>query len=141
MGYPYIWAGEWHVKTPSGYCCGAQPKGGFDCSGLMWWLVKKPGGGYDNMSIRGYTGWALAERSSAAMASAAPTKLTYAQTLPGDLMFHDSVSNPGVVGHVNLYLGNGWALDSSERPGRRQPDQGRLGLVLRPLHVVAPADA
>lgn len=117
VGYPYVWAGEWHVKTPTGYCCGAQPVGGFDCSGFMWWVLKKPGGGYDNVSIRGYSGWALPERSSSAMASAAPAKITYANTLPGDLMFYDSTSNPGVVSHVNVYLGNGWALDSSSSRG------------------------
>lgn len=116
-GYPYIWAGEWHVKTPSGYCCGTQVQGGFDCSGFMWWLLKKPSGGYDNTSIRGYTGWSLPERSSAAMAAAAPTKLTYTQTKPGDLMFHDDNANPDVVSHVNVYLGNGWALDGSSSRG------------------------
>jgi len=112
VGYPYIWAGEWYKKSPSGYCCGSQPKGGFDCSGLMWWALKKPGGGYDPRPVRGYWGWSLPQRSSATMA-AVGTRLTYAQTLPGDLMFHDSGSNPGVISHVNVYLGNGWALDSS----------------------------
>lgn len=115
-GYPYLWAGEWHVKSPSGYCCGTQPMGGFDCSGLMWWTLKKAAGGYDPTPVRGYTGWNLLERSSASMA-AVGTHLTYAQTLPGDLMFHDSSSNPDKVSHVNVYLGNGWALDSSSSAG------------------------
>jgi hypothetical protein len=26
-----VWGGEWNTKTPSGYCCGAQPIGGMDC--------------------------------------------------------------------------------------------------------------
>ncbi len=116
VGYPYIWAGEWYVKTGSAYCCGSQPKGGFDCSGLMWWLLKKPGGGYDNATIRGYTGWSLPERSSATMASVG-THLTYAQTRVGDLMFHDSPGAQGTVSHVNVYVGNGWALDASSGRG------------------------
>ena len=33
-GYPYVWGGEWRTQpTPTGYCCGSQPVGGFDCSG------------------------------------------------------------------------------------------------------------
>jgi hypothetical protein len=32
VGYPYVWGGEWADPTPSGYCCGYQPVGGFDCS-------------------------------------------------------------------------------------------------------------
>lgn len=116
VGYPYLWAGEWHAATSSGYCCGSQPKGGFDCSGLMWWTLKKPAGGYDNTGIRGYTGWSLPERSSAAMA-AVGQRLSYAQTQVGDLMFHDSANAPGTVTHVNVYFGNGWALDSSSGRG------------------------
>jgi hypothetical protein len=115
VGYPYIWAGEWYMKTGTGYCCGTQPKGGFDCSGFTWWLVKKPAGGYDNTAIRGYTGWSLPERSSASMA-AVGTHQTYAKTLPGDLMFHNSTGS-SAVSHVNVYVGNGWALDSSSGRG------------------------
>ncbi|MCA1727222.1 MAG: NlpC/P60 family protein [Actinobacteria bacterium] len=116
VGYPYIYGGEWYMKTGTAYCCGTQPKGGFDCSGLMWWTVKSPAGGYSNATLRGYTGWSLPERASASMASVG-AHITYANTLPGDLMFHDSTGAPGTVSHVNLYLGNGWALDSSSGRG------------------------
>ena len=57
VGYPYIYGGEWYKASPPGYCCGAQVKGGFDCSGFAWWLLKKAGeNGYNNGSIRGYAG-------------------------------------------------------------------------------------
>jgi len=115
VGYPYIWGGEWYRKTPPGYCCGAQPTGGFDCSGLMWWTVKKPAGGYDNHNVRGYLGWPLPQRVSADMASVGK-HIPYAAARPGDLMFYDGDDN-GQIDHVDLFLGNGWALDSSSGQG------------------------
>jgi cell wall-associated NlpC family hydrolase len=115
VGYPYIWGGDWYAKTPSGYCCGAQPKGGFDCSGLMWWDLKAPADGYNNRSLRGYTGWSIPQRASADMASIGK-KITYDNAQPGDLMFYDGDGN-GTVDHVDVFLGNGWALDSSSGQG------------------------
>lgn len=118
VGYPYVWAGEWASPTPAGYCCGAQPVGGFDCSGLMWWLVRAPSGSWDNRFVRPFYGWSLPERSSRDMSLAVSgaDRLTYQQATPGDLMFYDGDGN-GVVDHVNLYLGRGWALDSSSGVG------------------------
>jgi hypothetical protein len=115
IGYPYVWGGDWYEKSPSGYCCGAQPQGGFDCSGLMWWNLKAPGDGYNNRKIRGYRGWDLPQRSSSAMA-AAGKRLDYQESKPGDLMFYDGDGNGG-IDHVDVYLGNGWALDSSSGQG------------------------
>ena len=114
VAYPYIYAGEWYRSTPGGYCCGAQPQGGFDCSGLMWWLLKSPSSTYSNVKIRGYTGWSLPQRSSRDMATVG--KLTYKQARAGDLMFYDG-DDDGTVDHVDLYLGYGWALDSSSGTG------------------------
>ena len=113
VGYPYIYAGEWDVKTPSGYCCGAQPRGGFDCSGLMWWVLRAPDGIYDNTKVRPYQGYILGERSSNDMAHAIPKaeRLTFDQSKAGDLQFYDS-NHDGTVDHVDLYLGWGWVLDS-----------------------------
>jgi cell wall-associated NlpC family hydrolase len=115
VGYPYIYAGEWYRPTTGGYCCGTQPIGGFDCSGLMWWMVKSPEGSYDNTSVRPYEGWALPQRSSREMA-VTDTRLAFDKLAPGDLMFYDG-DNDGVIDHVNLFVGNGWALDSSSGIG------------------------
>lgn len=115
VGYPYVWGGDWYEKTPSGYCCGAQPQGGFDCSGLMWWDLKEPAGGYNNRPIRGYAGWSIPQRASADMAGVGK-KINYKNARPGDLMFYDGDSN-GTVDHVDVFLGNGWALDSSSGQG------------------------
>ena len=118
VGYPYVYAGEWNTKSPPGYCCGYQSRGGFDCSGLMWWVMKAPLSGYDNTRVRPYTGWPLAERSSADMSKAIPRsqRLSIDKVRPGDLMFYDG-SGDGVVDHVDLYLGRGWGLDSSNGAG------------------------
>ena len=35
---------------------------------------------------------------------------------PGDLMFYDG-DDDGTVDHVDVYIGNGYALDSSSTPG------------------------
>ena len=109
VGYPYIWGGEWYKAN------GAQPTGGFDCSGLMWWLTKAPGDGYDNTKIRGYQGWSLPQRTSATMAAAGKS-LKYGAIKPGDLMFYDGTGD-GIVDHVDLNIGNGWSLDSSSSVG------------------------
>jgi hypothetical protein len=118
IAYPYVYAGEWNRKSPSGYCCGYQSRGGFDCSGLVWWAMKAPQSGYDVTKVRPYRGWPLAQRSSRDMAGAIPKgqRLALDQVRPGDLMFYDG-SGDGVVDHVDLYLGRGWGLDSSNGAG------------------------
>jgi cell wall-associated NlpC family hydrolase len=110
VGYPYVWGGEWHAPTAPGYCCGSQPIGGFDCSGLTWWVMKRASDGWDNVPPRDYAGWDLAQRTSALMASTG-TRVRWDELRPGDLMFYDG-DEDGTVDHVNTYLGNGWALDS-----------------------------
>ena len=115
VGYPYVRGGEWPEPTSSGYCCGNQPVGGFDCSGLTWWLMKSAVEGWDPTAFRGYPGWDLAQRTSASMASVG-ARVTWEELVPGDLLFYDGDAN-GTVDHVNTYLGNGWAMDSSSGSG------------------------
>jgi hypothetical protein len=110
VGQPYIWGGDWGEATPGGYCCGWQPQGGFDCSGLTWWVMKKAAAGWDNTPPRGYVGWALPERSSAQMAAVGP-RIRWDDIAPGDLLFYDG-DGDGTVDHVDTYIGNGWAIDS-----------------------------
>jgi len=110
VGHPYVWGGEWGEPSPDGYCCGYQPVGGFDCSGITWWVMKAASGGWDNRPPREYKGWSLAERSSAQMASIGDP-LTWGDIRPGDLLFYDG-NDDGTVDHVNTYMGNGWAIDS-----------------------------
>jgi len=115
IGYPYVYAGDWFRPTALGYCCGQQAVGGFDCSGLTWWLMKAPSGGWDNTRVRGYEGWPLPQRSSQEMASVG-TKIRFRGLKPGDLMFYDDGSGHG-IDHVDTYVGSGYALDSSDGVG------------------------
>ncbi|HEX8098673.1 MAG TPA: C40 family peptidase [Actinomycetota bacterium] len=110
VGYPYIWGGEWPTRSPSGYCCGYQPQGGFDCSGFVWWVTKKYEGGYNAAQFRSYAGWSLPQRASYQMAGATSTKISYANLKVGNLMFFGSSSG---VNHVALYVGNNWMMSSS----------------------------
>jgi cell wall-associated NlpC family hydrolase len=44
------------------------------------------------------------------------TRLRYDDLRPGDLMFYDGDRN-GTVDHVDVFVGNGWSLDSSSSVG------------------------
>jgi hypothetical protein len=115
VGFPYVWGGEWGFVTSGPPSIGGQPVAGFDCSGFTWWLLRASDGGYWNVSPpRPYIGWALPQRTSADMATVG--KLTYDELQPGDLMFYDG-DGDGHVDHVDTFIGNGWALDSSSTPG------------------------
>lgn len=115
IGYPYVWGGEWGFRTSEPSALGGQPIPGFDCSGFSWWILRADDGGAWNIAPpRPYEGWALPQRTSADMADIGHLK--YDQLLPGDLMFYDG-NDDGTVDHVDTYIGNGYALDSSSTPG------------------------
>jgi cell wall-associated NlpC family hydrolase len=117
VGYPYIWAGEWGFERTSPSAFGTQPGPGFDCSGISWWALRADDGVYWEISPpRPHAGWPLPQRTSSEMARMTKIKLSYADLLPGDLMFYDGDRN-GVVDHVDVFVGNGWALDSSSGVG------------------------
>jgi hypothetical protein len=110
VGYPYVWGGDWNEPTSSRYCCGYQPVGGFDCSGLTWWVIKQAVPGWDPTPPRDYAGWDLPQRTSASMA-AAGKRVRWNDRRPGDLMFYDG-NDDGKVDHVDTFIGGGWAIDS-----------------------------
>ena len=114
VGYPYIYAGEWNTATAAGYCCGAQPQGGFDCSGFTWWILRAPDSTWDNTKIRGYEGWVLPQRASYEMAAAMKPRqrVAYKDLKPGDIMLYGSSKDPSSIYHVDTYIGGGWSLDS-----------------------------
>jgi cell wall-associated NlpC family hydrolase len=116
-GYPYVWGGEWGFNRSEPSALGGQPRSGFDCSGLTWWLLRADDGGAWNISPpRPYKGWSLPQRTSTDMATMAPKRIKYDDLRPGDIMFYDG-DDDGVVDHVDTYIGNGYALDSSSHPG------------------------
>jgi cell wall-associated NlpC family hydrolase len=117
VGYPYIWAGEWGLSTPEPAALGGQPRSGFDCSGLTWWLLRMNDDyAWKVAPPRPYAGWSLAQRGSADMARATTTRLRWDDLRPGDIAFYDG-NFDGTVDHVDTYIGNGYALDSSSTPG------------------------
>ena len=117
VGYPYIWGGEWGFESTSPSAFGSQPGPGFDCSGLSWWALRADDGVYWEISPpRPHEGWALPQRTSAEMARMTKVKLRYADLLPGDLMFYDGDLD-STVDHVDVFVGNGWSLDSSSSVG------------------------
>ncbi len=117
VGYPYIWAGEWGFDSPEPRAFGSQPGPGFDCSGITWWAVRADDDVYWDISPpRPYRGWPLPQRSSAEMSRMTKQRLAFKDLLPGDLMFYDG-DRDGTVDHVDVYVGNGWSLDSSSSVG------------------------
>jgi cell wall-associated NlpC family hydrolase len=110
IGYPYVWGGEFE-RPQSPY--GAQPQGGFDCSGFAWRVYK----------VQSYPGapqlaGILRGRTAAAMAGEVPRRLRIkpARLAPADLMFFGPGgphAQPSRIDHVGLYLGNGWLIQSS----------------------------
>jgi NlpC/P60 family protein len=115
VGFPYIWGGEWNAQSPQGYCCGYQPQGGFDCSGFMWWVLKKYEDGYNSARYHPYPGWSLHERTSYQMAQWTPKHIPLADVGIGNLLFF--ASNGGKrwqdVDHVGMYIGNSWMIHST----------------------------
>jgi cell wall-associated NlpC family hydrolase len=110
IGYPYVWGGEFErPQSPFG----AQPQGGFDCSGFAWRVYKVqsyPGAPQLATILRG--------RTAADMAGEVPRRqrIKPARLAPADLVFF----GPGgpraqapQIDHMGLYLGNGWLIHSS----------------------------
>jgi cell wall-associated NlpC family hydrolase len=115
LGAPYVWAGEWPNRTPDGYPYGAQTAGGFDCSGFVWYVLKKSTTGYKPIN-RPYAGWKLPERSSADMARATPKRIRFRYLKPADVVFFSANgrdAKPSSVYHAAIYLGKGWVVHSS----------------------------
>jgi cell wall-associated NlpC family hydrolase len=120
VGSPYVWGGEWATKTPAGYPYGAQPTGGFDCSGFSWYVLRASASGW-NPPGRGYRGWSLPQRSSSDMANVPRSqRVGFKKLRPADLMLfasNGSRSKPSSVYHAGVYLGRGWMIDSSGSQG------------------------
>ena len=117
VGYPYVWGGEWGFSSPEPAALGGQPVPGFDCTGITWWVVRKnDGGAWDVAPPRPYRGWSLPQRVSRDMATMTTKRLRFGALEPGDLAFYDG-DGDGVVDHADVYVGNGWAIDSSSSVG------------------------
>lgn len=116
VGSPYVWGGEWPTATASGYPYGAQPHGGFDCSGFLWYVLQQKSSSYQPLN-RPYAGWSIPERSSYDMAAIPGRKrLSFDELKPADIVFFapgGTDAKASSVYHAGLYLGKGWMIHSS----------------------------
>lgn len=98
VGYPYVWGGT---------------SNGFDCSGFVWGVFKLrsyPDAGTLASTLRGRTTYAM---SGEVPRSA---RIGRESLQPADVLFFGSKgpkSKPSQVGHMGIYVGNGWFVHSS----------------------------
>jgi len=110
VGSPYVWAGSSERPQP---LSGKLMPGGFDCSGFVWRVYKlEPFTGAPALAqvLRGRTSYAM---SGEVLRSA---RITRDLLQPGDVVFFGSRgprSRPNEVGHMGIYVGNGWLVHSS----------------------------
>jgi NlpC/P60 family len=118
VGSPYVFAGT--SEKPQ-LVFGKSAPGGFDCSGFVWRVYKvQPFAGAPGLGavLRGRSSYEL----SGEVAPAA--RIPRGQLQPGDLAFfgtHGPRSKPSEVGHMGIYLGNGWIVHSSRTGTTLQP--------------------
>ena len=114
LGVPYVWGGT-------------DPKKGLDCSGFTK-LV------FGNLGID-------LPRVSAQQATAGRPVASLAEARPGDLVFFDYSSRPG-IDHVGLYIGNGQMI-AAPQPGESVKVQsvGSPTVIRRVLPEQTPAAA
>jgi cell wall-associated NlpC family hydrolase len=112
VGRPYVWAGV--SERPQQLLDGKMP-GGFDCSGFVWRVYKlQPFA--DAPALSGV----LKGRTTYEMSGEVPRseRIPRASLQPGDVVFFGSrgpSSRPPEVGHMGIYVGNGWFVHSSDR--------------------------
>jgi cell wall-associated NlpC family hydrolase len=112
VGSPYVWAGTSERKQR--LYDGTKP-GGFDCSGFVWRVYKTqpfPGARALAEVLKG--------RTTYAMSGEVPRseRIPFESLEPGDVVFFGSrgpSSRPSEIGHMGIYVGNGWFVHSSDR--------------------------
>jgi cell wall-associated NlpC family hydrolase len=111
IGYPYVWGGESETKESP---FGVQAHGGFDCSGFVWRVYKLqqyPAEGNLASTLQGRTTYLMSGEVPAAK------RIPFAKLQPADVVFFGArgpKSKPSEVGHMGIYLGNGWFIHSSD---------------------------
>jgi len=110
VGSPYVWAGSSERLQP---LFGNQVPGGFDCSGFVWRVYKlEPFVGAPQLAqvFQGRTSYAMSGEVGRS------ARITRDLLQPADVVFFGSQgtrSRPNEVGHMGIYLGNGWIVHSS----------------------------
>jgi cell wall-associated NlpC family hydrolase len=110
IGRPYVWGG---TSDKQQNLFGKVVPGGYDCSGFVWRVFKlEPyaGGSALAATLRGRTTYDMSGEVPKAK------RIPLDRLQPADLVFFGSNgvrSKPGQVGHMGIYLGNGWMIHSS----------------------------
>ena len=111
IGMPYIWGGTSDGPETE---FGVSSRGGYDCSGFVWRVYKLepyPGSGTLNAVLRGRTTYQMSGEVPRSR------RIGLAKLQPADVIFfgdRGARSQPAQVGHMGIYLGNGWFIHSSE---------------------------
>ena len=107
---PYIWGGE-SDTTQTAF--GVTSRGGYDCSGFVWRVYKEqwyPGEGTLASTLRGRTTYEMSGEVPRSR------RIPFAKLQPADVIFFGDKgprSQPSQVGHMGIYVGNGWFIHSS----------------------------
>jgi cell wall-associated NlpC family hydrolase len=110
IGFPYVWGGT-SEKPHKPFK--VQTRGGFDCSGFVWRVYKDeryPGGAKLSGVLRGRTTYQMSGEVPRS------TRVPFSRLEPADLLFfgdRGTKSSPSQVGHMGIYLGEGWMIHSS----------------------------
>jgi cell wall-associated NlpC family hydrolase len=121
VGSPYVWAGT--SERPQ-QLFGKTLPGGFDCSGFVWRVYKlQPFEGAPELAS------VLKGRTTYDMSAEVPksARVTREQLQPGDVAFFGSRgprSKPSEVGHMGIYVGDGWIVHSHRGGVTLQPMSG-----------------
>jgi len=108
---PYIWGGTSDGAETE---FGVTSRGGYDCSGFVWRVYK-----LQSYANEGALASVLRGRTTYQMSGEVPKskRIGLANLEPADVVFFGDKgqrSQPSQVGHMGIYLGNGWFIHSSE---------------------------
>jgi cell wall-associated NlpC family hydrolase len=110
IGMPYIWGGT--SDGPENEF-GVSSRGGYDCSGFVWRVYKLqsyPGSGTLSSTLRGRTTFEMSGEVPRSQ------RIAIDALEPADVIFFGDrgpSSKPTQVGHMGIYLGDGWFIHSS----------------------------
>ncbi len=123
VGSPYVWGGT--SEKPQELFGELEP-GGFDCSGFVWRVYKlQPFTNAPSLSgiLKGRTTYAMSGEVQRA------ARVPRARLSPADVVFFGPDgprSKPAQVGHMGIYLGNGWIVHAYNRGVALEPMAGWL---------------
>jgi len=110
IGMPYVWGG---TSDGPEVDFGVPARGGYDCSGFVWRVYKLQA--YPN---EGDLASVLRGRTTYQMSGEVPKskRIGITKLEPADVIFFGDKgprSQPSEVGHMGIYIGNGWFIHSS----------------------------